>query len=215
MPMLSEEERLALFDHQVDQLLKKGYPKAAGVTELKFLEYLTPLKDKVRSLTVDKPDFEKGYLPFVIVVKNELVDTQTALERVDFKGKSGFINLTPHTSDTFQPITSVSIPESLVYLLVDIDRGYATRNVTPDEAFTVISKQNRSPLTIDEGVNLITHYPEFLVKNNCFSLLASRTGDKRVPALWISNSRPRLGWCWAGNPHTWLGSASACCRIGV
>ncbi|MGQ0669203.1 MAG: DUF5701 family protein [Actinomycetota bacterium] len=24
---------------------------------------------------------------------------------------------------------------------------------------------------------------------------------------------PRLGWCWAGNPHTWLGSAS--CGAGV
>lgn len=52
---------------------------------------------------------------------------------------------------------------------------------------------------------------EFLMKNNCFSLLASRhPGDKRVPAIWINaQKQPNLGWCRVGNPHTWHGSASA------
>ena len=40
-------------------------------------------------------------------------------------------------------------------------------------------------------------------------LAGSRCGDRRVPALWISEGAPKLGWCWAGNPHTWLGTASA------
>jgi NhaA family Na+:H+ antiporter len=40
------------------------------------------------------------------------------------------------------------------------------------------------------------------------SLLGSRAGDRRVPALWLRRGHPKLGWCWAGNPHTWLGSAS-------
>ncbi|WP_371413026.1 DUF5701 family protein [Thiomonas sp. X19] len=57
--------------------------------------------------------------------------------------------------------------------------------------------------------------PDFLQPNHCFSMLASRCGDKRVPALWLSESRPKLGWCWAGNPHTWLGSASCANRVGV
>ena len=70
------------------------------------------------------------------------------------------------------------------------------------------------PLTIDEGIAILTHHPDFLQKNNCFSLLASRCGDQRVPAMWISGGAPRLGWCWAGNPHTWLGSASCRSRIG-
>ncbi|MGW0174505.1 DUF5701 family protein [Rhodococcus sp. NPDC003322] len=33
-------------------------------------------------------------------------------------------------------------------------------------------------------------------------------------ALWISQRRPKLGWCWNGNPHSRLGSASAGRRIG-
>jgi hypothetical protein len=54
-----------------------------------------------------------------------------------------------------------------------------------------------------------------LRKNKCFSLLASRCGDKRVPAIWISGKAPKLGWCWAGNPHSWLGSASAGARLAA
>jgi Family of unknown function (DUF5701) len=69
-------------------------------------------------------------------------------------------------------------------------------------------------LTVAEGVALLIQFPEFLQPNNCFSLLASRCGDKRVPALWLSEGRPKLGWCWAGNPHTWLGSASCGKRKG-
>jgi len=80
----------------------------------------------------------------------------------------------------------------------------------------IIKESHRSPLTIEEGVAIVTHYPEYLMKNNCFSLLASRhPGDKRVPAIWINaQKQANLGWCWDGNPHTWLGSASCRHRIG-
>ena len=42
---------------------------------------------------------------------------------------------------------------------------------------------------------------------------APAAGDKRVPALWVSARRPRLGWCFQGAPHTWLGSASCGGRV--
>ncbi|MDF2824427.1 MAG: hypothetical protein K0R68_1835, partial [Mycobacterium sp.] len=48
------------------------------------------------------------------------------------------------------------------------------------------------------------------------------TLDSRTPALWISNGAgrdggarrdaPKVGWCWAGNRHTWLGFASVAGR---
>ena len=67
--------------------------------------------------------------------------------------------------------------------------------------------------------------PEVLERNRCFMTSGSRRAgsrpgrlDARVPALWISNGTgrdgrerrgaPKLGWCWAGNRHTWLGIAS-------
>ena len=61
----------------------------------------------------------------------------------------------------------------------------------------------------------MTHHPEAVDRNDGFSLLASRCGDRRVGALWISKGRPKLGWCWAGNPHTWLGSASCAARVRI
>jgi hypothetical protein len=102
-----------------------------------------------------------------------------------------------------------------VYILADIDRGKQYLIVTPFTAIKQIIQDNRTPLTIYEGIAIVTQYPEFLMKNNCFSLLASRyTGDKRVPAVWLNgNKQPNLGWCWENNPHTWLGSISALIRI--
>lgn len=89
-----------------------------------------------------------------------------------------------------------------------------TLNVTPDDALQSIHAGRRSPLTIDEGIALITQHPEAVARNRGFSLLGSRCGDRRVTALWMSKGRPKLGWCWAGNPHTWLGSASCGSRLG-
>ena len=67
--------------------------------------------------------------------------------------------------------------------------------------------------TIDEGIAVVTHAPELLEQNRCFMLSGSRRPDRRVPAMWISERAPKLGWCWDGNPHSWLGVASATRRV--
>ncbi|WP_374727409.1 DUF5701 family protein [Haloactinomyces albus] len=46
------------------------------------------------------------------------------------------------------------------------------------------------------------------------TIRGSRAGDKRVTGIRVSKGAPRLGWCWGGNPHTWLSMASAARRIG-
>ncbi|MFE9396513.1 DUF5701 family protein [Streptomyces flavidovirens] len=92
---------------------------------------------------------------------------------------------------------------------LDVDRGEEFCGVVPLGALEAVAGRDRTPLTIEEGVAFITQYPQALAKNKCFSLGGSRLGDRRVPALWISKGAPKLGWCWEGNPHTWLGLASA------
>ena len=92
--------------------------------------------------------------------------------------------------------------------------GLDLRNVTPDDALPRILQAGRSPLTLQEGIALVAQRPEAVDRNAGFSLPGSRCGDKRVTAIWISKGAPKLGWCWAGNPHTWLGSASCVERIG-
>jgi len=205
------------FNRQVVNLLKKDYPKSAGVSEETFLKHILPLKEKLSALIVPELDLEKGFLPLVIVVKSELVPAEKAMELTEKNGKSGVTILRPHTTKNFKTIDEITIPNGMAYLLIDIDRGKENINLSPNEAMKLIKVARRSPLTIDEGIAIITHFPEFLIKNNCFSLLASRTGtDQRVPAIWINAKKEaNLGWCWDGNPHTWLGSASAVSRIGI
>ncbi len=152
---------------------------------------------------------------FVLVVKSELAPAAETIERVERRRKTGFSVLERDDLERFAPIEGVELPHGPAYLLTAPDTGADTRNVTPDDALATIRDEGRSPLTIDEGIALVTHDPEAVAKNGGFSLLASRCGDRRVTALWISDNRPKLGWCWAGNPHTWLGSASCAERIGV
>jgi hypothetical protein len=113
----------------------------------------------------------------------------------------------------FRPLPELDIPTG-PYLLLDVDPGADTLNVPPSEALPRITAAGRSPLTIAEGLAVLVSDPGVLRGRNCFSLLGSRAGDKRVPALWVSARRPRLGWCYQGAPHTWLGSASCAGRLG-
>ena len=121
--------------------------------------------------------------------------------------------LEPGEYERFEPIEAIELPEG-DYELVDADPGLDLRNVTPDDALPRILQAGRSPLTLQEGIALVAQHPEVVDRNAGFSLPGSRCGDKRVTAIWISKGAPKLGWCWAGNPHTWLGSASCVERIG-
>ncbi|MBB4854840.1 hypothetical protein HNP40_002232 [Mycobacteroides chelonae] len=112
--------------------------------------------------------------------------------------------------DVYQPI--VDIPQQ-AYLLTNTDTGSEFCNVTPESAGAAITARGRTPLTIEEGIALVTLHPDMLRKNKCFSLAASRGKGQRVPAIWISDRRPKLGWCWDRNPHTWLGTASCGGRV--
>jgi hypothetical protein len=193
-------------DRQVETLLARGYP---------IRPYMADLREKMTGLALPSIDIQAGTLPFVVVVKSTLVPADVMMSRVDRDGRTGVTKLFPHEPPDFSAIDSVALPDSDVYLLLDIDRGKANINLPPDGALAQITAAGRSPLTIDEGIAIVTHYPDFLMKNNCFSLAGSRCpGDRRVPAIWISRSRqPNLGWCWAGNPHTWLGTASCARRL--
>lgn len=204
-----------LFENQITALLLKKYPKAAGISDEKFLDLIKPLKKTVENLPVSHIDLVAGHIPLVLVVKSTLVPTEQAMSRVEKNGKNGITKLFPSKPEDFVAINSVQIPDSPIYLIVNVDRGTSSLNMRPVDALKIIQNEQRSPLTIDEGIAIVTQYPEFLIKNHCFSLLASRNShDKRVPAIWINGQKhPNLGWCWEGNPHTWLGSASCTQRL--
>jgi hypothetical protein len=202
------------FDRQRDVLLAKDYPGLVGLSAKELTVLVEPLRAAAHSATtqLDRPA-AASRVPFVLVVSSALARAEDLVPLTSLAGGTapgvldrnhGEGGLTP-----YRPIADLDVPTAPVYLLVDVERGEEFCGVRPEDALPVILGRGRTPLTIHEGIALITHFPGVLEKNRCFMLAGSRRGDRRVPALWISGKAPKLGWCWDGNPHTWLGTASA------
>ena len=199
-------------DRQVANLQRLGYARIAGMSSDAFAQLFEPLRARLGELPAEAAGSE---IPFVLVPDPALVPAARSMPLVEQDGRQGFVDMTPAHPGEFAPIEDVDVPAGTAYLALDVDTGAETLNVTPNAAQALIDAADRSPLTIEEGIAVLTHHPGILRSRNAFSLLGSRRGDKRVPALWTSNGSPRLGWCWAGNPHTWLGSASCAARLGA
>ena len=206
------------FHEQVDRLVTMGYPALAGLGESEFRDELAPLAEAGRRLDEAKPDERPGRTAYVVVVTRALVDPTLTVPLLRLVGgrKPGVVdrNHAPGDLATYDPLPELEVPDARAYLLVDVDRGEEFCGVRPEEALPVIRGRGRTPLTIDEGIAVVTHAPHLLEKNRCFMLSGSRRADRRVPAMWISERAPKLGWCWDGNPHGWLGVASAGSRLG-
>ncbi len=195
------------FDRQVDALVTTGLPELLDLSGSCFRARLEPLRDLL------PPPAEDGAgIPYVVVVPD--LPVVPVLESVHGTGGAGFTTMEPEDLARFRPLPELRVPAA-PYLLVDVDPGAETLNRTPAEVLPDITAAGRSPLTVAEGLAVLVSDHGVLRSRNCFSLLGSRAGDKRVPALWVSARRPRLGWCYQGAPHTWLGSASCAARRGV
>ena len=194
--------------------MELGYPDLSGLDEPSFRELVEPLAEPATK--VPKQDD----VAFVLVVTRELVrpeDTVPLLRLVEGR-KPGIVDRNHADGDlaTYHPLPELGLDDlgpTRVYLLTGVQRGEEFCNVRPEDALPVILGRGRTPLTIDEGVAVVTHAPHLLEKNKCFMLSGSRRPDRRVPAMWISEGAPKLGWCWDGNPHPWLGVASAAGRL--
>ena len=199
--LTSVTQPLEEFERQIANLVARGYPAGAGLSEAVFRDRLAPLAQRLGSLPAGDG------VPFVLVVP-DVVAPGVAITQVRLGDKAGFTSMDADDLARFRPNDRIERPES-AYLLTDVSTGPDTLNLPPADALPKLLAADRSPLTIDEGIALVTHHPQVLRERNPFSTLGSRCGDRRVPAIWLSRGRPRLGWCWEGAPHTWLGSASA------
>ncbi|QGV82293.1 DUF5701 family protein [Streptomyces ficellus] len=139
--------------------------------------------------------------------------------------KPGFVVVDMPDADDFAPLDGLELPDAPFYLVTGLDRGDHMANWSPDEALPALTEEGRTPLLLTEGIHWVLQQPEVLERNHCFMTIGSRlrkangTLDARTPAIWISNgtgrdgrerrNAPKVGWCWAGNRHTWLGFGSA------
>ncbi|MQA62553.1 MAG: hypothetical protein GEU86_13910 [Actinophytocola sp.] len=210
---MTEFDPGAEFDRQVQNLLDKGYPALTDMTRDNFMGLVAPLRDVAITGSERRPP-SRAHVPFVLVIKDRLINANQLMPMTELKRKAGFSIFEPDDIARFNATHEVQLPERDAYLIFDVDRERETLNLSPEKAVLTITERGKAPITVAEGIAFITQYPDSSEKNNCFSLAASRCGDRRVPALWISKGAPKLGWCWAGNPHTWLRTASCVGRAG-
>lgn len=202
-PTATPQEELA---RQVQVHVDLGFPALLDLDEAGFRALVAPLREELP--VADAPTSLPGpdHVPFVLVL--ELLSPNDAVPAMRRTGRAGVSVILDEELATFRPVDGA--PARAAHLVRDVDTGSRFLNVTPETAVARIRAEGRRPLTIAEGLALVTVRPDVLRPGRCFSLAGSRTGtNQRVPAVWISERRPKLGWCWDRNPHTWLGTASA------
>ena len=164
----------------------------------------------------------------LLVVHPDRLGPSVAAPFLRHQAKAGFVVVDMPDVDDFGPIAEAVPPAAAVYLVTGVERGDEMANWSPAEALPAITGAGRTPLTLVEGIHWLLQQPEALERNHCFMTIGSRLTkadgklDARTPAIWISNGTgrdgaanrhaPKVGWCWAGNRHTWLGFASAARR---
>ncbi|MGW7455022.1 DUF5701 family protein [Streptomyces sp. NPDC054787] len=200
---------------QADHLIRLGVHELAGITD-----------DELRTFAAQAAAAVGGSDggDALLAVHPDRAPASVLAPLLHRDGKSGFVVTDMTDVDQFTP-SAVELPDGPLYLVTGLDRGDHMANWTPEEALPALTDQDRTPLLLTEGIHWVLQQPEVLERNHCFMTIGSRlrkangTLDARTPAIWISNgsgrdgrehrNAPKVGWCWWGNRHTWLGFASA------
>ncbi len=149
-----------LFLKQVDKILGGRFHIAAGLSEADFIKtYMTPLEQLLGEIYADEIKLKENRVPILIVVPGNIV-------RLSYQLKSirELINDTLEyviQPEWFKNAEAVLTPDK-PYLLLDVETGYEMINTTPKRCVEAFNREGRFALTIDEGLALITHFPEVL-----------------------------------------------------
>ena len=149
-----------LFAKQVRTILERKFHIPSGLGETDFVNnQIMPLKELLAEKVEDNRK-EENHIPFLIVIPNAIVPLSYQLERV----RESFNDIQlEHTikPEWFENAKGVSTPDE-PYLLLDVETGYAMKNITPKKCLQTFSDEGRLALTVDEGIALILHFPEVL-----------------------------------------------------
>lgn len=212
LPFDPDAPPAAELERQVETYLALGFAALLGTDDAGFRALVAPaLAAAPGHVTADEDGVPADdHAPVLLVLGVDVNDAVPAMRRGH---RTGVSVLDRDEAATYLPLPDVVVPPA-PYLVLGVDTGTRLRDVPPRDALVTIRDARRTPLTLAEGVALAVVRPDLLRPNRCFSLLGSRADNLRVPAVWISERRAKLGWCWDGNPHTWLGAASARERVG-
>ena len=192
---------------QLDRIVALGYPDVADMSAAAFRSLARPLIE-----ALENSDLGSSIL---LVPTRELVSPESLIARTSINRMAGFTTMPPRDIVSFLPQDGFEPPEGPFYLVVEPHTGTCYVNREPDVARKLIDSDERTPLTLEEGLAIATQHPDWLETHNGFNLLGSKSADGRVPSIWLSQNAPRLGAVWPNSKHTWLGNAYCIERRGV
>jgi hypothetical protein len=149
-----------LFYQQLKTIIEKKFHVPTGLSESDFINrHIMPLKQ----LLVENGKHTKSVesrIPILVVVPHTIVPLSYQLERI--RESVDDIQL-EHVikPEWFENAKGVSTPDK-PYFLVDVETGYAMKNITPKKCVQSFRDEGRFALTVDEGIALISHFPEVL-----------------------------------------------------
>lgn len=205
----------AEFDRQLENLLAKGYPRVVGLTVEEFTKRVEPLRVTAARLEDSGGAIDAGRIPFVTVVDGDLPAAEKAVGAGRASRQGGILGPRPGRSPALRADRDGRVAARLG--VPDRRRRHRKRHAQRHTHRRAgANRGSRAVAADDRGRHRADHPPPGgRGQERRVSLPGSRCGDRRVTAFWISEGRPKLGWCWAGNPHAWLGSASCGRRAGA
>lgn len=151
---------IELFSQQINTIIERTFHVPTGLSESDFIDrHIMPLQQLfVKNGEVTKID--ESRIPILVVVPNTIVPLSYQLERT--RESINDIQLEHIIQpEWFENAKGVSTPDK-PYLLLDVENGYAMKNTTPKKCVQSFSDEGRFALTVDEGIALISHFPEVL-----------------------------------------------------
>lgn len=160
------------FDWQITNLQEKNYDRAMG--KRKFGSSVKVLRDVALGVS----STQRGYIPFLVVIPKSVLRIEQQISRVILGGKFGkHRGVTTISSSEFGNIEGLRTP-SVPYLVLGIGLGVDEERFkvpVPNKRAELLVKRGRSPLTIEEGLSLTTHFPELLRDDLTLCLHGSRS----------------------------------------
>ena len=207
----------AIFNVQVERLCERGYEKHCNYKDVSFGSLIEPLRPfvresieaiKSRTITCDK--MPTGYsIPFLIVIPEWTVRLN---EQVKMMGSSpdnaGIIDL---NVATLRLADGVEVPRT-PYVIFNVENGEATRGMSAEYCTKWFKKIGRLSLTVEEGIALVTQFPEILSRHSV-DLSGSRVNLDDVPGICLMDGRPHLSSSWIDGRYDAWGSASCTRRM--
>jgi hypothetical protein len=149
-----------LFSQQIKTIIEKKFHVPTGLSESDFINrHIMPLKQLLVRNDKDTKIEGRG-IPILVVVPHTIVPLSYQLERI--RESINDIQLEHLIKpEWFENAKGVSTPDK-PYLLLDVETGYAMKNTTPKKCVQTFSDKGRFALTVEEGIALISHFPEVL-----------------------------------------------------